>query len=306
MRSDMFKSFLIFLTITGFAVPCLAQSFKCSPNPPVNLGSFSKLDQQPGTYAIDTGGVVTMSGNMKTVAQPSAGAYQCQRVSQGGPGFYITTTPVCTVTTSGCAATGSISMTLGTSSSSFDMSLNAIVNIPYGVNLNIPASCSQGTYTGTCPVNALLVNGNALPGLSPITFTFTVVPYLVISETASLNFGLLGSTTSASTVKVSSAGVRSGTATLLSSSPAAHAAEFHVSGMPNMSFSVSLPASVTLKNAGGATLTVDDLTISTGTLTGLSTGSTGETDFSLGGTLNVPPNAPGGTYSGEYMVTVSY
>lgn len=89
----------------------------------------------------------------------------------------------------------------------------------------------------------------------------------------------------------------------------AHSAAYEVRGKANDQISVYVPeADVTLTLAGGAeTLTLTDLATDP-TLKGkkerLKLDKEGRAVLSLGGTLRIPGDAPGGTYQGSFDVTI--
>ena len=304
---------LITLTIM-FAPPSYA--IVCTSTPPLDMGAFARLDNQTGTYAVDEYGGITNSNNIRTINQPTAGVYYCVENVNGNNGYYWPQAPTCTsaITPSGCSATATITFAdpAGVGGQyNFNMKSGDIRSIPYGISLTISPGCLPGTYYSSCTPTLFSNNGRPASNatLGPIDFSFGVVPYLSVSEIVPLNFGVLGSTSSAGQATVTHAGVRSGTAVLINSAPYATAGELQISGTPSTSFSVLLPTTVTLQHTNtniGATLTVGNFVPSTGTLTGLATDSLGTATIFLGGTLSVPANAPNGTYNGDYTVTVSY
>jgi hypothetical protein len=88
---------------------------------------------------------------------------------------------------------------------------------------------------------------------------------------------------------------------------------FNVTGTPNESFAIVLPATITLTNTT-STLATETLTVSAlvssfanaahSLISTLS--STGTGSFTVGGTLTIPATQMGGSYAGTYAVTVDY
>ena len=312
MRIIFPKLFFLIMVIGGS--PSLSYSLTCAATPPLNLGTFARMDTSGGTYAVSVSGIVTNSSNIKAINPPPpiAGAYYCVENVGGNNGYYWEQ-PTCTqaITPSTCAATVAITF-------ADPLGLGAVYNwavkngetrtVPYGISLSIPASCLPGTYTSYCTAILYGVNGKLATSatLGQLSFSFTVVPYLTVTAVTPLHFGVVASKPTPTQVVVSPNGSRSGSAWLMPQAPHATVAEFQISGTPNTSFSVALPSSVTLNGAGSATLSVGTFVPSTGTLSGLSTGPSGTTDLFVGGTLSIPANAPTGTYSGEYTVTITY
>jgi hypothetical protein len=109
------------------------------------------------------------------------------------------------------------------------------------------------------------------------------------------------------TIVVSPAGIRSKTgAVLLLAGGTVSSAAFTLSESGNgkalVWTSIGLPASATLTNGSGASMT---LTSFTSTPTGTFSGTT-LTQLTVGATLNVAPNQDAGNYSGSFVVTVDY
>lgn len=134
--------------------------------------------------------------------------------------------------------------------------------------------------------------------------TVEIVTPLAIVKTIDLSFGKVASSAALGTVKVTAAGVRSmtGGVTLITL-PAPAAASFNVTGANNSTYTVTLPAAVTL-TSGANTMTVNAFT-STPTPTGTLSAAGAQT-LTVGGTLNVAANQVAGTYTGTFAVTVVY
>ncbi len=131
--------------------------------------------------------------------------------------------------------------------------------------------------------------------------TATIQAPLTIAKTVDMNFGTMASTSGGTVVLASdnsvtpSAGVThlGGTTT---------AASFTVTGISGATYSLLIPASITL-TSGGNTMTVNPITnTSTGTLTG------GTETILVGGTLNVSAGQAAGVYTNtaDLTLTVNY
>lgn len=142
--------------------------------------------------------------------------------------------------------------------------------------------------------------------------TATIVPAIKIvvqpGDNSDLKFGtIIAHATQNGTVTVSSAGARtiapSGYLTAIGSTHAA--AQFNVSGQPNVVISVMLPSSaVTITSGGGATMTVDEFTSDAGT--GTSLNDNGLKTVNVGGKLHVGAGQASASYTGTFAVTFSY
>ncbi|PIW25691.1 MAG: hypothetical protein COW30_18940 [Rhodospirillales bacterium CG15_BIG_FIL_POST_REV_8_21_14_020_66_15] len=123
-------------------------------------------------------------------------------------------------------------------------------------------------------------------------------PISVTQDTA-LAFGNIGPSAASGTVAISLAGAQSVTGGVTALGGTVAAGAFSVTGANGASYSVSVPASVTLSGPG---------TAMTATLNHDGGGSlTAGTDtFNVGGTLSVGANQTAGSYSGTYTVSVDY
>jgi hypothetical protein len=123
-----------------------------------------------------------------------------------------------------------------------------------------------------------------------------------------MNFGNVAVSTTAGTVVMTPAGVRSvtGGCTLPAITGTVSAGVFNVTGAAGYTYSITLPAAATTITSGANNMTVNTWT-STPTPTGtLSAG--GNQTLSVGATLNVAASQAAGTYvSGTpFTVTVNY
>jgi hypothetical protein len=136
------------------------------------------------------------------------------------------------------------------------------------------------------------------------TASATIITPMSISKTADMNFGYLSVGASAGTVVLAPAGTRTytGGVTLLSGGTVT-AAAFTVTGSGSMTYSITLPTSVTLTSSGN-TMTANTFT---STPSGTGTLSSGSQALEVGATLNVGANQAAGAYtSSNFTVTVAY
>ena len=137
------------------------------------------------------------------------------------------------------------------------------------------------------------------------TATATIVTPIAISKTSNLAFGSIAvGTISGGTAIVGFNGTRSFTGTCSGPAGGVTSAAFTVTGTNGASFTITLPASVTLSN-GAVTMTLDtwDNELGVGpsyTLTG------GSVPFRLGGTLHVAAAQATGAYTASFDVEVGY
>jgi hypothetical protein len=128
---------------------------------------------------------------------------------------------------------------------------------------------------------------------------------IAISNTQLLTFGKFAAGSGGS-VTVSPAGARSaGGGVVLVSSGGGSAALFSVSGDPNLTYAISLPANGAVSLAAGANIMAVSNFSSSPSPTGqLNAGGT--QTLSVGATLSVGTNQPTGNYSASFDVFVDY
>ena len=130
-----------------------------------------------------------------------------------------------------------------------------------------------------------------------------IAPIAIINISGStLAFGQIVPV-AAGTVTVATDGTRTFSGVQIVPASPTTAAQFQVTGNPNNTFSITLPASTTI-SSGTNNMTVDAFTsnpTSTGTLD-----NTGNKTLNVGGTLHVAANQAIGHYTGTFAVTVAY
>jgi hypothetical protein len=147
-------------------------------------------------------------------------------------------------------------------------------------------------------------------GQATATATATIVSPITIVLVTDMNFGNVVTSAATGTVVLDPAGARSttGGASILVAQPGTvTAATFTVGGTAGFTYSITLPASVSIDDAGaGVPMTVDSFT-SNPTPTGL-IGGGGTQALGVGATLNVGASQVGGVYTtaAPFTVTVNY
>jgi hypothetical protein len=147
-------------------------------------------------------------------------------------------------------------------------------------------------------------------GQATATVTATIVAPITIVRVTDMNFGNVVTSAASGTITLSPGAVRSalGGASILAAQPGTvTAATFTVGGTAGFTYSISLPASVSIDDPGlGAPMTVDAFTSNptpTGTI-----GVGGTETLQVGATLNVGANQVAGVYTSAvpFTVTVNY
>ena len=130
-----------------------------------------------------------------------------------------------------------------------------------------------------------------------------VLTTLTLTANSSLNFGQIAPNTGGS-VTVNADSTASSSGTLISTGTRAPAG-FTVTGTPNASVVLTLPTSATLTRSGG-TETMSISGFNANPAGAFQLGSTGSSNFSIGGTLTVASGQVAGVYNGAFSVSVEY
>ncbi|MEL6215614.1 MAG: DUF4402 domain-containing protein, partial [Pseudomonadota bacterium] len=134
-----------------------------------------------------------------------------------------------------------------------------------------------------------------------------IVAPLQVTNTQPLYFGsIVPSTTASDTVAVATDGTRTCGAELTCLTNDHTPAIFDVDGGANLAYTVSVPTSVDISNAGGDTMTVNAFSALSTDDSQYLLNATGDDAFNVGGTLTVAANQASGEYTGTFVVTVSY
>ncbi len=161
--------------------------------------------------------------------------------------------------------------------------------------ISLAAAIALMTLNGTSAIAATAsATASATISNAPITIT----------NTTPLSFGEIAPGSQASVVTMSNDGTRSvtsGDVTLGADNGSV--AVFELTGEANKSYTINLPtADVTLSDADGATMTVNNFTHNaSGTIP-----ATGTESFNVGAQLNIGANQAAGSYSGNFSVEVIY
>ncbi|HEX5236913.1 MAG TPA: DUF4402 domain-containing protein [Sphingomicrobium sp.] len=151
---------------------------------------------------------------------------------------------------------------------------------------------------------ALAVSTPALAAnTAQATATVDIVSPLTLTNTSPLNFGTIIGPFNGEVVEMSSGGSRTCPGTLTCTSAAVSAADFTVAGTVSQALKVTVDPSVTLNGSISGTLNVDLTTDLPGAV---STDTSGNATFGVGGSLAIPLGTADGVYSGKFNVTVQY
>lgn len=148
------------------------------------------------------------------------------------------------------------------------------------------------------------VFGQGSAATESATATARIIIPIQLENTQGLVFGNIASSASIGTVTISPSGTRSHSGGVTPSVIGAfNNAIYTATGEPNATYTITLPASITI-SSGGNNMTVNGFTSDptpTGTL-----GAGGTQTINVGATVNVGANQATGNYSGTYDVTIAY
>ncbi|MEM7661056.1 MAG: DUF4402 domain-containing protein [Pseudomonadota bacterium] len=134
-----------------------------------------------------------------------------------------------------------------------------------------------------------------------------IVAPLQVTNTQPLYFGsIVPSTTVSDTVAVAANGTRTCGAQLTCLTDDHTPAIFDVDGGANFGYTVTVPTSVNIANAGGDEMTVNAFAAASVDDGQFLLDGTGDDAFNVGGTLTVAANQASGEYTGTFLVSVEY
>ncbi len=137
--------------------------------------------------------------------------------------------------------------------------------------------------------------------------TAVVKQALTITKGSDLSFGTFsGLSDGISTVIMSNAGARTGTADLIGTDGGA--GTFSITGEPSQQVAITLPASATTLSDGAShTMTIAAASYNCDkTIAGVALDGSGNLTISVGATLSVGNNQNAGSYTGTFAVSVNY
>jgi hypothetical protein len=135
------------------------------------------------------------------------------------------------------------------------------------------------------------------------TASARVLTKIQLTKTSDLNFGDLVAGAALGTAVVNTAGVRSSTGGVSLAVGTVSQAAFTVQGEPNKSYTIAIPASVTI-SSGANNMTVNTFTSNLASPATLPAG--GSQALNIGATLNVGANQATGSYTNTFNVTIAY
>ena len=132
---------------------------------------------------------------------------------------------------------------------------------------------------------------------------------ITIAESSDMHFGTMTVPTENAEVDLAVDGtvsVITDAVTLLSQAPTSHAAAYSVTGDPNATYAITLPANglIQIISEGIYTMSVIDFISSVGATSTL--GSSGDDVFTVGATIQLTDAQHAGTYIGTFDVSVAY
>ncbi len=182
------------------------------------------------------------------------------------------------------------------------------VNLTVTADVQISEYCEPGTYNGTLPINIHAYNWQGFNENYSANFALAITfnSRLSVNQTQEMDFGSVVKNGTGGTVVLSPTNQVAYNGVYAANSATSEGI-FAVDGIAGRTVYITLPSEVLLYNENNSTLSVNNFVSNVGNSLILGgTDISGNGSFNVGATLNIPPNAAEGNYSGTYTVTVSY
>ena len=294
------KRFFTLIWILSFAFSARNVYADLTKKQDLSFGTVAPLATSGNaTVIVSTAGAATFTGSKAIGAAYRQGIVN---FSQAAVTLAVlmsfSVTPATLTLSNGSNTVTASNFTVNPSSYTLLIALLTNIDISIGATLTFPYNAPRGTYTGTATLRA---TGLLAEQTATFNVTVTLLQPIIISAIQQMQFGILTSGASATTVRLSTAGARSIVSGSTSLMGTAKAGQFSVTGEPNQTVTVTLPSTVTL-TSGANTMTVSNLTSSpTPTFN-----ASGQLTLSVGGDLALAANQKSGVYTGSYVITVNY
>ena len=165
--------------------------------------------------------------------------------------------------------------------------------------------CWRAAGTALLLASTLGLTGQGWAGSITAPVTARIVSTVNLVTLSGVQFGEISASSTFGTIVLEPGGARISTqGAAINSAVPGGPASFEIIGYPSATYIISLPDSVTLSSSNGQSMQMNQFT-SLPSQTGQLDASGRQTLF-VGGTLNVDPNKPYGSYSGVMSVTVEY
>lgn len=297
---------VIFICCLFTNVPAWAATFTATQN--LSFGTLIPIATS-GSVTVGLNGAITTNG-VVTVA-PTGAIYSAGMTVFTGSGLsavadVVNMTFLNSSVTLNNGSGGRVTVTNFTITPNLQISLlNPNATAAVGGQMNFTAASDPGTYTG----NVQIRGNSLLGGTATVTLPITLTLWrpLSVTQTRKLNFGSIEMSGGNSVVQIAAAGGArtivsgAGGINLVTNRPGT-SGEFTITGQPNTTVMVTLPASVSLTGPGNP-MTVNSFTANPTTYT---LSASGSLTLNIGARLTIGAAQVPGTYSGTYNLTVSY
>lgn len=166
----------------------------------------------------------------------------------------------------------------------------------------------------------VMIAGLTTTAMAQVTLTGNtagaeLVTALTLTNTTPLHFGVIAIPSTAGSVTMSTAGLRTPTGcTIVTTGTQKTVAKFDLTGTAGATYSFTLPASITVtKVSSTETMTIDNLVVKVDGASEVAYGSigtctltSGASSVLVGGKLNIGASQALGVYAGTYTVIVDY
>lgn len=296
----------VFVSLQGWAASLISE-------PTIDFGTIGYVaDSGNSTITLPAEGTPSLSG-VGGIYQYSAGTPGSLVVGDWGfldwiVGVRVNTaasTGAQTITTANCGSvkiSNFVTTDNATTASASASGSNAV--FPIGGTLQLDSFTGSGACTISGTVNNYVQYQVWGTTKVPVHISVRIVPYMILSHnSAALDFGTICSSSQSQTIVVNQNGQGSSAAPVCPIEGTS-ADSFTVKGIEGQAFTISVPSTVSLVNAGGDELTVTN--VNAACTSGCTMDSSGTRNIPVGGTLVVPGYTPKGEYTGHYTVTLTY
>ncbi len=152
---------------------------------------------------------------------------------------------------------------------------------------------------------AIALAGQAHAAQTSAGASATVVAPIAIAKTGDLAFGAFTTGAAGETVTINPAGVRSAVGALVMPGPVS-AATFNVTGSGNLSYSITLPASIAVTTGAATASETMLVTGFSSNPSGTGTLTAGAQALAVGATITTVAAQAPGLYTGTFHVSVDY
>ncbi len=311
----MFRNFVSFLIIfVFFRAPICWAALSVTKTQDISFGSYIQLTDNASISWQNSGDCVVNGLYKQTTCQ--LGSIQIHDHGVIGirwdKNYTVTSSSGaftgCQITVSNMYVQSNDVAISGTTNNWTFTSSNEYINLSVTADIQLNGFCEAGFFEGSLPINIHAENWQGFNEDHPLTVSLSITldSKLSVTQTQELNFGSIVRNDIGGTVVLSPINQVTYNGIFAANSSTSNGI-FAIDGIAGRVVNINLPSQVTIYNQNNSSLLVNNFVSNVGnSLTLIGTDGMGTGTFGVGATLNIPPSAQDGDYSGTYTVTVSY